>query len=102
MLPHPRLTPPQRRASHALPTVTEARCPTSTPALPAATGRPAGREANYYFPRNAGHEVGEMTPSQGVNITGVAGDQINDTMELVENAVDGFPVFWDGIRSGSA
>ncbi len=64
------------------------------------SGQP-GTYENLSFPHASGHASGQVTPFQGTAGFGASGDPINDTAELVENALDGFPMFWDGIEAGT-
>jgi pimeloyl-ACP methyl ester carboxylesterase len=64
--------------------------------------RIVGRRGDYEnlpFPRSTKHQAGQVTPRALTPGVGGSGDPINDTSELVENAVDGLALFWDGVES---
>jgi hypothetical protein len=62
----------------------------------------AGTYENLFFPRSTKHQAGQLTPRALTPGAGGSGDPINDTSELVDNALDGFPLFWDGVDNGGS
>ncbi len=57
----------------------------------------AGTFETFTFPRSSGHVEGQITPRSKTPGIGPPGDPINDTAQYMDDAVDGFPLFWDGV-----